>query len=183
MQYRSLSSSLNSVLHSLVPTSLLGPNILNTLFSYNLSLRSSLALSENASHPHKISRKKFEIYLILHGPQSAQHMTLGGAAFWTVCPFISYLTHFTNINIRSYFVDTDGVYWSTEKKTQCTKKLVSYLFEQLSVAKTLKDLTAERFVNFRIKFLVFLSWHNSSNWSRVSSLSTLHDHIQTHHTR
>jgi putative effector of murein hydrolase LrgA (UPF0299 family) len=41
-QYRSLSSSLCSFLHSPVPSSLLGQNILlNTLYSNNLSLRSS----------------------------------------------------------------------------------------------------------------------------------------------
>ena len=45
-QYRSLSSSLCSFLHSPVTSSLLGPNILlNTLFSNTLSLRSSLNVS------------------------------------------------------------------------------------------------------------------------------------------
>jgi hypothetical protein len=43
-QYRSLSSSLCSFLHSPVTSSLLGPNILlSTLFSNSLSLRSSLS--------------------------------------------------------------------------------------------------------------------------------------------
>ena len=46
-EYRSLSSSLCSFLHSLVTSSLLGPNILlNTLFSNTLSLRSSLNMSD-----------------------------------------------------------------------------------------------------------------------------------------
>ena len=46
-EYRSLSSSLCSFLHSLVTSSLLGPNILlNTLFSNTLSLRSSLNASD-----------------------------------------------------------------------------------------------------------------------------------------
>ena len=46
-EYRSLSSSLCISLSSLVTSSLLGPNIvLNTLFSYTLSLRSSLRVSD-----------------------------------------------------------------------------------------------------------------------------------------
>ena len=53
-QYRSLSSSLCSFLHSPATASLLGPNIpLNTLFSNTLSLRSSLRVSDQVSHPHK----------------------------------------------------------------------------------------------------------------------------------
>ena len=52
--YRSLSSSLCSFLHSPVTSSLLGPNIiLNTLSSNNLSLRSSLNVSDQVSHPYK----------------------------------------------------------------------------------------------------------------------------------
>ena len=53
-QYRSLSSSLCSFLHSLVTPSFLGPNILlNTPFSNTLSLRSSLNVSDQVSHPYK----------------------------------------------------------------------------------------------------------------------------------
>ena len=48
---RSLSSSLCSFLHSLVTSSLLGPNILNTLFSNTLSLRSSLNASNSNTVP------------------------------------------------------------------------------------------------------------------------------------
>ena len=56
--YRSLSSSLRSFLHSLVTTSLLGPNILlNSLFSNILSLGSSLNMSDQISHPHKATRE------------------------------------------------------------------------------------------------------------------------------
>jgi len=51
---QSLSSSLWIVLHSLVTSSLLGPNILlNTLFSNFLSLRSSLSVSDKVSHPYR----------------------------------------------------------------------------------------------------------------------------------
>ena len=52
-QYRSLSSLLYSFLHSLVISSLLGPNILlNTLFSNTLSLRSFFNVSHQISQPH-----------------------------------------------------------------------------------------------------------------------------------
>ena len=51
-EYRSLSSSSCSFLHSPVNSSLLGPNILfNTIFSNTLSLPSSLNLSDQVSHP------------------------------------------------------------------------------------------------------------------------------------
>ena len=53
-KYRSLSSSLCSFLHSLVISSLLGPNIsLNTLFTNTLSLRSSFNVNDQVSHPYK----------------------------------------------------------------------------------------------------------------------------------
>jgi hypothetical protein len=51
---RSLSSSLCSLLHSPVASSLLGPNIiLSTLFSNRLSLCSSLSVRDQVSHPYK----------------------------------------------------------------------------------------------------------------------------------
>ena len=57
-QYRSLSSSLCSFLHSPVTSSLLGPNILlYTLFSNTLSVRSSLNVSDQVSHPYKTTGK------------------------------------------------------------------------------------------------------------------------------
>ena len=50
--YRSFSSSLCSLLHSPVTSSLLGPNILlNTMFSNTLSFLSSRNVSDQASHP------------------------------------------------------------------------------------------------------------------------------------
>jgi hypothetical protein len=49
---RSQSSSLRNLLHSPVTSSLLGPNILpSTLFSDTLSLRSSLNVRDQVSHP------------------------------------------------------------------------------------------------------------------------------------
>jgi hypothetical protein len=49
---RSFSSSLYHFLHSPVNPSLLGPNILNTLFSNTFSLRSCLSVSDQGSHPY-----------------------------------------------------------------------------------------------------------------------------------
>ena len=57
-QYRSLSFSLCSFLHSPLTFSFLGPNILlNTLFSGTRSLRSSLRVSNHVSHPYKTTDK------------------------------------------------------------------------------------------------------------------------------
>jgi hypothetical protein len=57
-EYRSLSSSLCSLLHSPVTPSLLGPNIpLSTLFSNTLSLCSSLSVRDQVSHPYKTTGK------------------------------------------------------------------------------------------------------------------------------
>ena len=53
-EYRSLISSLCTFHHSAVASSLLGPNILlNSLFSNTLSLRSTLNVSDQISHPYK----------------------------------------------------------------------------------------------------------------------------------
>ena len=57
-QYRSLSFSLCSSLHSPVTSSLLRPNILlSTLFSNILNLISSLNMSDQVSHPYKTTGK------------------------------------------------------------------------------------------------------------------------------
>ena len=56
--YRLLSSTLCSFLHSLVTSSLLGPNIfLSTLFSNTLSLPSSFNVSDQVSHQYKTKGK------------------------------------------------------------------------------------------------------------------------------
>jgi hypothetical protein len=65
-EYRSLRSSLCSFLHSLVTSSLLGPNSLfNTLFSNNLSLVSSLSVSDQVSHPYKTTGKIITQYIVI----------------------------------------------------------------------------------------------------------------------
>ena len=64
-QYRSLSSSLCSFLHSLVTSSRLDPNIpLSTLFLNTLSLRSSLKVSDQVSHPYKAKGKIIFLYIL-----------------------------------------------------------------------------------------------------------------------
>ena len=57
-EYSSFSSSLCSLLHSPVTSSLLGPNILlNTIFSNTLSFLPSLNVSDQVSHPYKTTGK------------------------------------------------------------------------------------------------------------------------------
>jgi hypothetical protein len=63
-QYRSLSSSLCSFPHSPVTLSLLGPNnLLNTLFSNILSLRSYLNVSDQVSNPYTTTAKSIILYI------------------------------------------------------------------------------------------------------------------------
>ena len=65
-QYRSLSSSLCSYLHSPVTSSLLDPNILlNTLFSNTLSLRSSPNVSDQVSHSYKTTGRIIVLYVLV----------------------------------------------------------------------------------------------------------------------
>ena len=65
-EYRSLSSSLCSFPHYLVTSPLLGPNILlSTLFSNTLSLRSSLNISDQVSHPYKTTGKIIVLYILI----------------------------------------------------------------------------------------------------------------------
>ena len=65
-EYRSLNSSLCSFLYSHVISSLLGPNILlSTLFSNTLSLRSSLSVGYQISHPYKTTGKIIFLYILI----------------------------------------------------------------------------------------------------------------------
>jgi len=64
--YRSLRSSLCSFLHSPVTSSFLGPNILlSTMFSKTLSLRSSLSMSDQVSHPYQTTSKIIVLYILI----------------------------------------------------------------------------------------------------------------------
>ena len=64
-EYRSLSPSLCSFLHSPLTSTLLGPNTLfNTLFSNTLSLLSSLNVNDQVSHPYTTSKIIF-LYIVI----------------------------------------------------------------------------------------------------------------------
>jgi len=65
-EYISLSSSLCSFLHSHITSSALDPNILNTLFSNTLSLRSSLNVSDQVAHPYKTASKIILLYILIY---------------------------------------------------------------------------------------------------------------------
>jgi len=64
-EYRLLSSSLCSFLHSPFTSFLLGPNILpNTVFSNSLTLRSSLSVSDQVLYPNKNNSQNYiSVYL------------------------------------------------------------------------------------------------------------------------
>jgi phosphate starvation-inducible membrane PsiE len=65
-EYRSLNSSLCSSLYSPVTLSFLGLNILfSTLFSNTLSLRSSLNVSDQVSHPYKTTGRIIILYILI----------------------------------------------------------------------------------------------------------------------
>jgi len=65
-EYRSLSFVLCSFLHSPVTSSLLSPNILlSTLLSNNLSVCSSLSVSDQVSDPHKTTGKIIVLYILI----------------------------------------------------------------------------------------------------------------------
>jgi hypothetical protein len=64
-EYRKLSFSLYSLVHSSIASSLLGPNILlSTLFSKALTLHSSVNVSDQVSHPYKTIDKIIVPYIL-----------------------------------------------------------------------------------------------------------------------
>jgi len=65
-EYKSFSSSLCNLLHSLVTSSFLGPNILlNTFFSNTLSFLSFRNVSDQVSHPYKTTGKIIFLYILI----------------------------------------------------------------------------------------------------------------------
>jgi hypothetical protein len=64
-EYRSLSSSLCSLLHYSVTSSLLGPNILLSILFSNLSLCSSLSVRDQVSHPFQTTGKIIVLYILI----------------------------------------------------------------------------------------------------------------------
>jgi len=88
-QYRSLSSSLCSFVQSLFISSLLGSNtLLNTLFSNTISLRSSLNVRDQVSHPYKATGNTILLHISIFelwiakwkttdsGPNNSKHCQL-----------------------------------------------------------------------------------------------------------
>ena len=74
-EYRSVSFSLCSFLHSPVTSSLLGSHtLLITLFSYNHSLRSFLSASNKFAHPYKTLYYYITIYctIVVYGADGAR---------------------------------------------------------------------------------------------------------------
>ena len=82
--YRSLNSSLCSFLDSPVTSTLLGPNILlRTLFSNTLSVRSSLNMSNQVSHPYKTGKI---IVLYVSCPESIRPFSISREPVaWPLC--------------------------------------------------------------------------------------------------
>ena len=79
-ELRSLSSSLCNFLHSPVTSSLLGPNaLLNTLFSNTRSLRPSLNVSDQVSHPYRTKGKIIVLYILIFkwNPQGLSRPVMG----------------------------------------------------------------------------------------------------------
>ena len=65
-EYKSFSSSICSLLHSPVISSLLGPNILlNTMFPDTLSFLSCRNVSDQVSHPYKTTGKITVLYILI----------------------------------------------------------------------------------------------------------------------
>jgi len=65
-EYKSFSSSLCSLLHYPITSSLLGPNILlNIVFSNTLSFLSSRNVSDQVSHPYKTTGKIIVLYILI----------------------------------------------------------------------------------------------------------------------
>ena len=110
-EFRSLSSSLCSFLHSPATSSLLGPNILfNALLSNTPSLRSSLNVSDQVSHPYTsgqiIVLYNYNLYQV---PRSALRYTdVVTSSTWRITFWLlpTPANHFTvyrcNAHTRSY---------------------------------------------------------------------------------
>ena len=64
-EYKSFSSSLCSLLHYPLISSLLGPNILNTMFSNTLNFLSSRNVNDQVSHPYKTTGKIIVLYILI----------------------------------------------------------------------------------------------------------------------
>jgi hypothetical protein len=105
-EYRSLSSSLCSLLHSPVASSLLGPNILvSTLFSNTLSLCSSLSVRDQVSHPYKTTGKITVLYTLIF-------VFLDSNVEDKRCPFLVRVKFNYIVHVYSCKTEPRSGYWS-----------------------------------------------------------------------
>jgi len=85
-QYTSLSSSLRSFLHSRVTSSHSALNIfLNILFSNTLSLRPSLNVTDQVSHPYKTTGKITVLYISIY--KDIRGLNPGEVEIFCTCPY------------------------------------------------------------------------------------------------
>ena len=101
---QSLSSSLRSFLHYLLTSSLLSLNILlTTLLSNTASLRSSLNVGDQVSHPYKTKGKIIVLYILIFKCLDSKLEEKGSAPsnskHYLTATWISFL-HRTNITVR-----------------------------------------------------------------------------------
>jgi len=138
-QYRSLSSSLCSFLHSPVTSTLLGPNILlNTLFSNTLSLRSSLNVRDQVSHPYKTTGKIIILYILI-----SKFFCL---EYWT-----------TGIYVLNRVPRHDNVYWRRGIARRVLSSILDETIGYLQVSALYSQGKGRRYL---------LNWRQSGSQSR-----------------
>jgi hypothetical protein len=130
-EYRSWSSSLCSFLHSPLTSYLSGPNVpLNTIFSDNLSLRSSLNVSDQVSHPCKTTGKIVILCILNFIYLDSKLEEKGSCTEWAPAfPDFSLLLFSSWIELiiiiiiiaSKYFVNLSGAVCSAWTKTGCQK--------------------------------------------------------------
>ena len=85
-EYRSVSFSLCSFLHSSVTSSLLGPNsLLTTIFSNTLSLRNSPSVNDQVSHPHRTMGKIIIVYILFFSHSKDKLHSCSNQDRWIFC--------------------------------------------------------------------------------------------------